>query len=167
MKAQHIREGGPPVCINCGDTLHRKSEHYCSQDCQKKYKAKNAEAPGFLSKWKIRKTKEEKDPLIKNRKRTRQRSHELLQKGIIKRKPCVVCNSNNAIMHHEDYHNPYNVIWLCEMHHKEYHDGKIGLFNGKLWWNPARLIPRNVNNKHENKKYELLQQQFRKQKQGS
>ena len=71
MEVEHIREGGPTVCINCGKPLHRKSEYYCSQKCENKFKSRNDSAPVFLSKWKIRKRNEDKDPLISVRKKAR------------------------------------------------------------------------------------------------
>jgi len=90
--------------------------------------------------------------LIKIRQKTRRKSKELLKEGKIKKKPCVVCGSRELIMHHENYNNPKQVIWLCEYHHKEYHDGKLGLFNNKLWWNPNRLVPKQYKEMLESKK---------------
>jgi len=157
-----IREGKPKVCVQCGGDLHRKSEHYCSVYCEQEHRTlKSEKSPPFLSKWKIRKRKEEKDPLINVRKKTRRKSKELLKVGKIMKKPCVVCGSIEAIMHHEDYSNPSEVIWLCNIHHTEYHDGKRGLFDGKLWWNPARLIPKQYKEKGNTKKYAELKRNFK------
>jgi len=36
-----------------------------------------------------------------------------LQRGKIKRKPCRLCKSPNAQMHHRDYSKPLKVEWLC------------------------------------------------------
>ena len=33
----------------------------------------------------------------------------------------------------------FQVIWLCEHHHEEYHEGKIALFGGKLRWDPRTI----------------------------
>jgi len=153
-----IRDGKPSKCIACGSELHRKSEYYCVASCEQDYrKLGNENAPPFLSKWKIRKLKEARDPLINFRKKTRRKSKELLKVGSIKKQPCVVCGSGEALMHHEDYNNPKKIIWLCEHHHKEYHDGKIGLFNNKLWWDPSRLVPMQYKEKLKTKKYAKLQ----------
>jgi len=53
------------------------------------------------------------------------KAHNLLmyaiRKGDIVPQPCEVCHSTNAQGHHADYHKPYEVIWLCPLHHKEIH----------------------------------------------
>ena len=135
-----IREDKPEVCICCGKNLHHKSEYYCSQKCFDNYILPQNEAkPEFLSKWKIRKRKAQKDPYSEIRKQTRHKTRQYLIDGKIKKKNCLVCGSKEVIAHHEDYSNPINVIWLCEKHHKEYHKRKIKLFNNSLEWNDDRL----------------------------
>ena len=42
------------------------------------------------------------------------------QKVLIKC-PCVVCGSAKSMAHHDDYDKPLDVIWLCQIHHKERH----------------------------------------------
>ena len=41
--------------------------------------------------------------------------------GRITRKPCVICGEVKSQGHHEDYKKPLDVIWLCEIHHKQIH----------------------------------------------
>ena len=137
------RPNMPNECIQCAGPLHAKSEYYCSLMCSEKRAANiGTDAPQFLSKWKLRKRKMLNDPMAKLRSRTRVKTRNLIKRGTLKRKPCVVCGERQVIAHHEDYLNPYMVIWMCELHHKEYHDGKIALFNGRLKWDSARLIPK-------------------------
>ena len=153
-----IRDGKPTACVVCGGTLHRKSEYYCSQQCAERQLVVNGEdAAPFLSKWKIRQRKEFRDPSIKVRQNTRRKTSDLIKKGKLKRKPCVVCGDKNVLPHHEDYNNPFQVIWICEKHHKEYHDGEIALFNGKLKWDPKNLIKLKGNISYPKKKYQTLQ----------
>ncbi len=120
------------------------------------------DVPAFLSKWKLRKYKEFKDPLLVLRKRTRRKTNDLLKKGIIQKQTCVVCGKHDVIAHHEDYSRPNDVIWICEKHHAKYHDGKIGLFKNKLWWNPKRLLPRIMRDGNMPGKYQKLKSQFKK-----
>jgi hypothetical protein len=48
--------------------------------------------------------------------------------GKLKREPCEICGSTLSIQgHHEDYANPYDVIWLCIQHHKDLHQNKLSL----------------------------------------
>jgi hypothetical protein len=135
-----IRENKPEVCINCGNKLHNKSEFYCSQKCFDNYIPMHNDAkPEFLSKWKIRKRRAQKDPFSEIRKQTRHKTRQLVIEGKIKKKNCLICDSKEVIAHHEDYSNPFNIIWLCEKHHKEYHQKIIKLFNNTLEWNDDRL----------------------------
>ena len=73
------------------------------------------DVPAFLSKWKLRKYKEFKDPLSVLRKKTRRKTNDLLKKGIIQKQPCVVCGKHDVIAHHEDYSRPNDVIWGNEI----------------------------------------------------
>jgi hypothetical protein len=158
-----IREGKPGKCIACGNALHRKSEYYCSKTCYDAYHANTEqEKPPFLSKWKIRKRKEARDPSVALRKKTRLKTNTLIRQGKLSRKPCVVCHSRHVIPHHEDYSNPSYVIWLCEEHHVAYHNGEIALFKGELRWNPDRLLPKGSKHRVPKKKYQKLQQDYQK-----
>ncbi|PWU21489.1 MAG: hypothetical protein C5B49_02570 [Bdellovibrio sp.] len=137
------RPGLPRACIECGGRLHAKSEHYCGKICaSQRAETLGANSPPFLSKWKLRKRKLLNDPHAKLRSRTRNRTRELIRRGSLKRRPCIVCGERRVIAHHEDYLDPFKVIWMCEPHHKDYHAGKIALFNGRLKWDPARLYPK-------------------------
>ncbi len=160
-----IREGKPSSCIVCHGTLHRKSEHYCSTQCESVYKATHeSETRPFLSKWKLRKIKALRDPLLEIRQKTRRKTKIMVKAGILRRGPCAVCGGSEVIAHHENYERPRDVIWLCDMHHKEYHAGKIGLFDNKLWWNPSRLIPRHMKQHSQSKKYRTIKKNFNRQK---
>lgn len=121
-------------------------------------------APPFLSKWKIRKRKEQKDPLINVRKKTRRKSKELLRKGKIRKRPCLVCGTHEVVMHHESYDDPYRVLWLCDAHHKDYHDGKIGLLEDTLWWDSNRLIPQRYRGMAKPEKYAALDRMHSQEK---
>ena len=49
-------------------------------------------------------------------------------RGTVRRGLCAVCGTNEKIEgHHEDYSKPFDVIWLCFSHHRDYHYGKITL----------------------------------------
>ncbi len=40
--------------------------------------------------------------------------------GRVKKQPCWVCGSK-AVAHHPDYDRPFDVVWLCQPHHKQTH----------------------------------------------
>jgi hypothetical protein len=160
-----VRKGYPLSCIFCQKALHQKSEHYCSKECEQSYRKSHTEdIPSFLSKWKIRKLKSAKDPLIEIRKKARRITNNLIKSGKIKKGSCVVCGSSEVFAHHEDYSRPGDIIWICEKHHKKYHNGEIGLFKNRLWWNPKRLLPRSMREKYIPQKYRKLIAQFKKRK---
>lgn len=154
-----VRDGKPTKCVSCGKPLHRKSEYYCSEVCRRAYIQRVGEkAPPFLSKWKVRKRKEIEDPLILLRKKVRRKTNDLIRRGVLRRGCCVICRSRDVVPHHEDYSDPLHVIWLCEQHHSEYHEGKISLFGGKLRWDPRRLTEVGGNVAYPEKKYRVLRE---------
>lgn len=59
------------------------------------------------------------------------RAHDAVRraknKGVIISRPCVICGNNKSIAHHEDYKKPLDVVWLCKMHHIQYHEKIINL----------------------------------------
>jgi hypothetical protein len=160
-----IREGYPEKCIACDNPLHKKSEYYCGKKCEQIYRQNHkGDIPEFLSKWKVRKNISNKDPLVKFRARARRITKSLIREGKINKEPCVVCGCEDVLAHHEDYSKPNDVIWICASHHKSYHDGKLGLFRNKLWWNPKRLIPRRMRKQAIPNKYQEQITQFKKKK---
>jgi hypothetical protein len=44
-----------------------------------------------------------------------------VRSGRLVRKPCEVCGEPKSEGHHEDYHKPLEVVWLCRRHHKLAH----------------------------------------------
>lgn len=44
-----------------------------------------------------------------------------LRRGKLKKRPCRQCGSAKAEMHHPDYSQPLNVIWLCRPCHLALH----------------------------------------------
>ena len=152
-----VRAGKPSSCVSCGKPLHRKSEYYCSVGCADAYqRSVGAGAPAFLSKWKIRKRKQLEDPLIALWQKVRKKTRDLIRSGVLQRGVCDVCGSRNVVPHHEDYRDPLAVIWLCEHHHKEYHEGKIAVLGGTLRWAPKRLTKVGTNVRYPKQKYNAL-----------
>ena len=45
-----------------------------------------------------------------------------LKSGKLIRQPCERCGAIERIQaHHDDYSKPLDVMWLCQVHHKERH----------------------------------------------
>lgn len=49
-------------------------------------------------------------------------SKVLLKRGTLTKRPCRVCGSHDAQMHHWDYDKPRLVEWLCKKHHRMLHE---------------------------------------------
>jgi hypothetical protein len=48
-----------------------------------------------------------------------------INRGDLEKKPCSVCGSGLKIQaHHPDYSKPLDVVWLCDLHHKQAHQTK-------------------------------------------
>jgi len=41
--------------------------------------------------------------------------------GRLEKWPCMVCGDVKSVGHHPDYSRPLDVVWLCQIHHKEAH----------------------------------------------
>lgn len=52
--------------------------------------------------------------------RTKKASHALFKRGIIIKENCL-CGSPHTHMHHPDYNDPWNVVWMCRPCHDEFH----------------------------------------------
>lgn len=54
------------------------------------------------------------------------RAHRMVayhvRSGNLLRQPCEVCGSMKAVAHHDDYDKPLIVRWLCQAHHKRWHE---------------------------------------------
>lgn len=55
----------------------------------------------------------------------RNRAHVMvaraMRNGDLQKKPCSICGKENAYAHHDNYDFPLDVIFLCQVHHKERH----------------------------------------------
>lgn len=48
-------------------------------------------------------------------------THAALRRGLISRQPCQACGAEPTDAHHEDYHAPLQIVWLCSSCHKAVH----------------------------------------------
>lgn len=55
----------------------------------------------------------------------RQKCHgavaKAIKKGELIRLPCVKCGNKKSLAHHEDYDKPLDIIWFCQLCHKQRH----------------------------------------------
>lgn len=44
-----------------------------------------------------------------------------VRRGELIKNPCEVCGEEKSEAHHSDYAKPLEVLWLCRVHHKDWH----------------------------------------------
>lgn len=69
------------------------------------------------------------------KRQTRNLSLALLEEGFLCREPCNVCGAVNSEMHHKNYHDPCDILWLCRSCHVLEHKNGGGLL---AWGSPLR-----------------------------
>lgn len=55
---------------------------------------------------------------FKRKSKVRQKTRYLLRYGNLTRDICAICGKKNAEIHHENYDEPYVIIWLCSQCHR-------------------------------------------------
>lgn len=48
-------------------------------------------------------------------------TQQAIKRGLISKRPCVVCGDENVHAHHPDYSKPLEVIFVCPKHHYAMH----------------------------------------------
>lgn len=61
------------------------------------------------------------DPDFRARKAARNAVGQKIRRGQMERGKCEVCGSTDTQAHHEDYGKPFDVRWLCDLHHRSLH----------------------------------------------
>ena len=54
-------------------------------------------------------------------KKARSLAANAVRDGRLHKQPCEICGKEKVEAHHEDYHQPLVVRWLCRKHHMEQH----------------------------------------------
>ena len=103
------------------------------REYHKKYRKKNKEKvrkyqKEYQKKW-AEKNKEciskiAKDYYKKNKFKVivRDKTRRAVRNGEIQKEPCSVCGSKNSEIHHQDYNNYKDILWLCRKHHIQLHN---------------------------------------------
>lgn len=73
----------------------------------------NRQEPEYMKDWRESNPKKYKAHImVNNQKRA----------GNISELPCEECGSLKVVAHHDDYDKPLNVRWMCQSHHKQWHE---------------------------------------------
>ena len=117
-------------CENCGElflarvrSLKVGRGKFCSISCNLKKRHATGMRGAVSPNWKggiakdperYRETYNKKHP---ERYKARQLAQYAVKSGKIEKEPCVVCNSQESEIHHEDYSKPLDIFWFCRKHH--------------------------------------------------
>ena len=98
-----------PDCATCGAIKKNPRDAYCGK-C--KYAAIKARRPFRTY-----------EQIFKDN--VRKFTWARINDGTLIRLPCEVCGVNESVdAHHDDYHKPLDVRWLCKKHHYEHHNNE-------------------------------------------
>jgi len=121
------RKYRPMICRVCNKPIEKRVENgYLCLDC---YRAKNSERarwrylqdPSYYKKY-------SKEYIKKHPERARAMVAANLEYK--NRQVCMVGSCNElGVRHHPDYNKPREIVWLCPLHHKQWHRGELD----KLW----------------------------------
>lgn len=102
----------------------------CDRERYNKWRKENWEE--ILRRYRERYKKNSREILDKKKKHKKAKQNPAKQKtraitkyaikvGHLIKKPCEVCGNPRSQAHHNDYNNPFDIKWLCTVHHAEWH----------------------------------------------
>lgn len=101
-----------------GRYLRRNQARFCSKSCGMRGNKRRSEyvaEHGFKS---ADRRRQLADPV---KEACRRKTRWALKCGKLCRQPCRDCGADKAQAHHPDYSKPYDIIWLCQRHHRQEH----------------------------------------------
>jgi hypothetical protein len=97
-----------PLCSWCDAVIEDfKKKNYC-KPCAAKYNREWRKKNPSTGEQKLRDS-------------VRVQTYRKIVTGELVRRPCEVCGETKVEAHHDDYHKPFEVRWLCFHHHREHH----------------------------------------------
>jgi hypothetical protein len=83
--------------------------------------ARRAARPEVKEKRRIAAAERLQDPLQRPKIQARRKLRDAIRLGEITKGPCERCGNPETQAHHDDYSKPFEVRWLCTVHHAEHH----------------------------------------------
>lgn len=129
-KEAHNKGGYRHVCKICRNAAHKKYHYENTAYRKRQLKAGRSEQSrlrcrayinSVSGRAKMRKTQQryyQQNPIKTKARIAFKRAVRL---GAIVRQPCEVCGKLKTDGHHDDYTKPFDVRWLCRLHHMEHH----------------------------------------------
>lgn len=111
MSRKGIRNGRvSKTCSKCGEPLDKDligKQRYC-RECKNEY-------------MRLNRNKYSVSPEQQKKISARSKATIYIARNKINREPCFICGDPDTENHHPDYDKPYEVVWICEKHHKKHH----------------------------------------------
>ncbi len=95
------------LCSKCHKEIEIKSKRYCRK-CSAAYQREWRKTHPLTSEARFKMN-------------VRSKTHMRIRRGALIRQPCEICGNKIVEAHHSDYSKPYEVNWLCHIHHREKH----------------------------------------------
>jgi len=127
---------GDPVCRSC-DRIYNKEYRKRRKeagtpvvsgkmtiDYFREYDKGYLERDGVRERKAATQRKRAKKPIQQIKDKARRALRRKVKTSEIIKKSCEVCGHKDVQGHHEDYGKPFDVIWLCVIHHAQLHSAK-------------------------------------------
>lgn len=112
-----MKDGHLNKCKECAKTDVKK--HRRENDSVREYDNRRSKEPHRLEMMRfISKRWREENP---DGYRAHTAVGNAIRDGRLVRMPCEVCGNKRSHAHHEDYAKPFDVTWLCALHHHRLH----------------------------------------------
>lgn len=104
------------------DVLERKRARYHEWYRKRKGNIQHSDLPEHIAAREKYKSLADASAYMIVKHRVRSLTRAYIKAGKLKRLPCEICGTNEAVQaHHDDYDKPMDVRWLCRKHHAEHH----------------------------------------------
>jgi hypothetical protein len=95
------------------------------------YELQYSERPGVREARRERAKQRFRNPVERMKAEVRRMTRDAIAAGKLVREPCEVCGEAKVDAHHDDYGRPFDVRWLCRIHHAEHHHTKARASGGE------------------------------------
>lgn len=116
------------TCTKCGLERPLSEFHKNSSSRGKNSQCKHCRNP-YFSNWRHENPEYTKGYLASPENKKKYEARSLTRKNIhsgkIKIEPCFICGAEDVEVHHIDYENPTDIIFLCKYHHAYLHHPQI------------------------------------------
>lgn len=113
--------------------LYRRKWYRKNLKKMRKYYREYEKDPKYYKQWcennpdyqnNYHKNRKKIDSEFRKQANCRAKTHYFVKKGKLKKQPCTKCGEEKAQVHHKNYNDPLDIIWLCKPCHLALHTKK-------------------------------------------